>query len=152
MYPIHEFFEKIYYKHTYLLSWGKQSTKLPQATQAAVKETHSVTRLSTSVRQILQRDNPAKVLTDSNAFGHSAMIKILVQKTAVIEKKIWKLSHHLWQASCHLWSNKSMPAVDQTHVVSNSLGLPVASHMQIKYDKINVTFANFDFFVQLRLK
>ena len=35
-----------------------------------------------------------------------------------------------------------MPAVDQTHVVSNSLGLPVASQMQIKY-KLN---ANFDFF------
>lgn len=92
MHPIHELFEKKLLQTHIPALLRKTKHKITTGHTGSCKRNtfchKAVNKCET--KRLLQRDNPAKVLIDSKAFGHSAMIKILVQNTTVIEKKIWK--------------------------------------------------------------
>ena len=90
MYPIHEFFEKKLLQTHIPALLRKTKHKITTGHTGSCKRNtfchKAINKCET--KRLLQRDNPAKVLTDSNAFDHSTMIKILVKIQLVIEKKI----------------------------------------------------------------
>lgn len=98
MYPIHEFFEKNLLQTHIPAFLRKTKHEITTGHTGSCKRNtfchKAINKCET--KRLLQRDNPAKVLTDSNAFEHSAMIKILVQNTAVNwEKNLKTLSPSL---------------------------------------------------------